>query len=121
MSPFQSIAENIFIGNERAKGKQTLTLDGKTWLLERPLRADLALIRLCLMGERTKKIYRLGDFVKVRCSKVDIPNREIYFDMVEDEYIREEIKASKELAEKISEVKQELKEEDVEETDDNIL
>ena len=76
---------------------------------------------LCLMGERTKKIYRLGDFVKVRCSKVDIPNREIYFDMVEDEYIREEIKASKELAEKISEVKKELKEEDVEETDDNIL
>ena len=76
---------------------------------------------LCLMGERTKKIYRLGDFVKVRCSKVDIPNREIYFDMVEDEYIREEIKASKELAEKISEVKQELKEEEVEETDDNIL
>lgn len=76
---------------------------------------------LCLMGERTKKIYRLGDFVKVRCSKVDIPNREIYFDMVEDEYVREEIKASKELAEKISEVKQELKEEDVEETDDNIL
>lgn len=76
---------------------------------------------LCLMGERTKKIYRLGDFVKVRCSRVDIPNREIYFDMVEDEYIREEIKASKELAEKISEVKQELKEEDVEETDDNIL
>ena len=76
---------------------------------------------LCLMGERSNKIYRLGDFVKVRCSKVDIPNREIYFDMVEDEYIREEIKASKELAEKISEVKQELKEEDVEETDDNIL
>lgn len=76
---------------------------------------------LCLMGERTKKIYRLGDFVKVRCSKVDIPNREIYFDMVEDEYVREEIKASKELAEKISEVKQELKEEDVEETDNNIL
>ena len=76
---------------------------------------------LFLMGERSKKIYRLGDFVKVRCSKVDIPNREIYFDMVEDEYIREEIKASKELAEKISEVKQELKEEDVEETDDNIL
>ena len=76
---------------------------------------------LCLMGERSKKIYRLGDFVKVRCSKVDIPNREIYFDMVEDEYVREEIKASKELAEKISEVKQELKEEDVEETDNNIL
>ena len=27
------------------EGKQTLQLDGKTWLLERPLRADLALIR----------------------------------------------------------------------------
>ena len=26
-------------------GKQTMTLEGKTWLLERPLRADLALIR----------------------------------------------------------------------------
>ena len=76
---------------------------------------------LCLMGERTKKVYRLGDFVKVRCSKVDIPNREIYFDMVEDEYIREEIKASKEFAERISEVKEELKEEEVEETEDNIL
>ncbi|HFZ1708769.1 TPA: acetate CoA-transferase subunit alpha [Citrobacter sedlakii] len=33
------------VGTVVAEGKQTLTLDGKTWLLERPLRADLALIR----------------------------------------------------------------------------
>ena len=76
---------------------------------------------LCLIGERTKKVYRLGDFVKVKCSRVDIPNREVYFDLVEDEYKREEIKASKELSEKISEVKQELKEEEIEETEDDIL
>lgn len=40
---------------------------------------------LLLLGERTKKIYRLGDSAKVRCVKVDIANREIYFDIVEDE------------------------------------
>lgn len=66
---------------------------------------------LCLIGERTKKVYRLGDSVKVKCSKVDIPNREIFFELVEDEYSREEIKATKELIEKLPEVKQELIEE----------
>ena len=66
---------------------------------------------LCLIGERTKKVYRLGDSVKVKCSKIDIPNREIFFDLVEDEYSREEIKATKELIEKLPEVKQELIEE----------
>ena len=35
----------IYAGTVVEEGKQTLTLDGKTWLLERPLRADLALIR----------------------------------------------------------------------------
>lgn len=35
----------IGVGTVVEEGKQTLTLDGKTWLLERPLRADLALIR----------------------------------------------------------------------------
>ena len=34
-----------------------------------------------LIGERTKNIYRLGDTVKVRCSRVDIDNREIFFDI----------------------------------------
>ena len=75
---------------------------------------------LCLIGERTKKVYRLGDSVKVKCSRVDIPNREIFFDILEDEKVKEEIKATKELLEKLPEVKQELKEE-VEEEGNNIL
>ncbi len=33
------------VGTVVEEGKQTLSLDGRTWLLERPLRADLALIR----------------------------------------------------------------------------
>ncbi|EMO7788401.1 MULTISPECIES: acetate CoA-transferase subunit alpha [Citrobacter] len=33
------------VGTVVEDGKQTMTLEGKTWLLERPLRADLALIR----------------------------------------------------------------------------
>ena len=33
------------VGTVAEDGKQTMTLEGKTWLLERPLRADLALIR----------------------------------------------------------------------------
>lgn len=37
---------------------------------------------LCLIGERTKKVYRLGDDVKVKCQKVDIPNREIFFKFI---------------------------------------
>lgn len=48
---------------------------------------------LCLIGERTKKIYRLGDAVKIRCEKVDIPNREIFFKLIsEEEHEEEEIK-----------------------------
>lgn len=63
---------------------------------------------LCLIGERTKKVYRLGDEVKVRCTRVDIDNREIYFDLVEEEY-KEEILPSEELNEKIQEAKIEMK------------
>ncbi|HCU0002948.1 TPA: acetate CoA-transferase subunit alpha [Citrobacter braakii] len=33
------------VGTIVEEGKQTMTLEGKTWLLERPLHADLALIR----------------------------------------------------------------------------
>ncbi|MFL0267654.1 ribonuclease R [Candidatus Clostridium radicumherbarum] len=40
---------------------------------------------LSLIGERTKKIYRLGDEVKVKVSKVDIEFREIYFELVYEE------------------------------------
>ena len=45
---------------------------------------------LMLIGQRTKKIYRLGDTVKVRCSRVDIDNREIFFDILSDESQDEE-------------------------------
>ena len=66
---------------------------------------------LCLIGERTKNVYRLGDSVKVKCSKVDIPNREIFFELVETEEEKEEIKATKEFLEKLPQIKEELKEE----------
>ncbi|MCM0648405.1 ribonuclease R [Clostridium swellfunianum] len=41
--------------------------------------------RLSLIGERTKKIYRLGDEVKIKVTKVDIEFREIYFKLVEEQ------------------------------------
>lgn len=63
---------------------------------------------LCLIGERTKKVYKLGDEVKVRCTRVDIDNREVYFDLIE-ENIKEEIIPSESLSEKIKEVKNEMK------------
>lgn len=40
---------------------------------------------LTLIGERTKKIYRLGDSIKVKVERVDLDNHEIYFDIVEEE------------------------------------
>jgi len=39
---------------------------------------------LSLMGERTKKIYKLGDKLKVECVNVDIVNREIFFRITEE-------------------------------------
>ncbi|MBE6071756.1 MAG: ribonuclease R [Clostridium butyricum] len=41
--------------------------------------------QLALVGERTKKIYRLGDKVKVECEHVDIDNREIFFKITQEE------------------------------------
>lgn len=63
---------------------------------------------LCLIGERTKKVYRLGDEVKVRCSRVDIDNREVYFDLIEEED-KEEIIPSEKTIEKINEAKVNIK------------
>ena len=77
-------------------------------------------VHLCLIGERTKKKYKLGDTVKVSCSRVDIPNREIFFDIIEGEEDKEEIKPSKEIIEKIPEVKESLKK-DIEEDEENQL
>ena len=65
---------------------------------------------LALIGERTKKIYRLGDEVKVKCSRVDIENREIYFDLLEDNENDEDENTLKELQEKIPYVKGKIKE-----------
>ena len=53
------------------------------------------------------------------CSRVDIPNREIFFDIIESENEKQEIKASKELIEKLPEVKEELKK--VEENNEDVL
>ena len=39
---------------------------------------------LRLIGERTKKIYKLGDKVFVECVHVDMPNKEIFFKIIEE-------------------------------------
>ena len=64
---------------------------------------------LALIGERTKNIYRLGDEVKVKCSRVDIANREVYFDLVKDDEEEVEEEVLKEFKEKIPQVKKEVK------------
>ena len=48
------------VGTVVEEGKQTLTLDGKTWLLERPLRADLALIRAHLSARNFNPLIALA-------------------------------------------------------------
>ncbi|ERI89888.1 ribonuclease R [Clostridiales bacterium oral taxon 876 str. F0540] len=40
---------------------------------------------LSLIGEKTKNMYRLGDDVKIKVTKVDIDFREIYFELYTDE------------------------------------
>jgi len=44
---------------------------------------------LTLIGERTKKIYRLGDSIRIRVSKVDIDDREIFFEIVDEDSSRD--------------------------------
>ena len=39
---------------------------------------------LRLVGEKTKKIYKLGDKVLVECVHVDMPNKEIFFKIIEE-------------------------------------
>ena len=60
------------------------------------------------LWERTKNVYRLGDEVKVKCSRVDIDNREIFFDIVGREGNIEDIKPSDETAAIMAEVKREF-------------
>ncbi|MGL5616095.1 MAG: ribonuclease R [Sarcina sp.] len=81
-------------------------------------------VRLSLVGERNKKIYKLGDKVKVLCSRVDLDNKEVHFTIVEDKYSKEEREmAEKKSSEQIEKVKEKLKEEqEIEGTDsDNNL
>ena len=74
--------------------------------------------RLIFIGERNKKIYRLGDKLKVLCSKVDILSREIYFEIVEDKYILEEKERAKKIQEeKLENIKRELNSESLKEDD----
>ena len=40
---------------------------------------------LCLIGERTKNIYRLGDEIRIKVARVDIASKEIYFDIAKGE------------------------------------
>ncbi|MDU5105931.1 ribonuclease R [Clostridium sp.] len=75
---------------------------------------------LCLIGERTKKVYRLGDEVKVRCTRVDIDNREVYFDLIEEE-VKEEIVPSEKTIEKINEAKVNIKSDLLEEDEEEEL
>lgn len=64
---------------------------------------------LQLIGERTKKVYKLGEKVKVLCSRVEMDTREVYFEIVEDKYTIEEKEAETEKRENLlDEVKKEL-------------
>ncbi|MFL0247751.1 ribonuclease R [Candidatus Clostridium stratigraminis] len=58
---------------------------------------------LSLIGEKTKKIYRLGDEVRIKVSKVDIEFREIYFELVDEE---KEVVGKKKSENKIISVKE---------------
>ena len=52
---------------------------------------------LTLVGERTKKMYKLGEEVKIIVSKVDLASHEVYFDIIkEDEDKDTEVKNEKE-------------------------
>lgn len=48
------------VGTEIAEGKTTLTVDGRDYLLEKPLRADFALIRADRVDPRGNLTYRLA-------------------------------------------------------------
>ncbi|MVX66123.1 ribonuclease R [Clostridium chromiireducens] len=62
---------------------------------------------LSLIGERTKKLYKLGDKVKVECVHVDITNREVFFKITQEPK-REESETSFVPEENTQEVKKEL-------------
>ncbi len=48
---------------------------------------------LTLVGERTKKMYKLGEAVKIIVSKVDLASHEVYFDIIKNDEDKEEVEA----------------------------
>lgn len=46
---------------------------------------------LCLVGEKNKNVYRLGDEVKIKVDRVDLGSYEIYFDLIKDKEEDEEL------------------------------
>lgn len=80
-------------------------------------------VHLCLIGERTKHKYRLGDVVKVRVAEVDMSSYDIYFDLVKDEEPDEEENLPKIPIVKLSEeeIIQSLKEEKIEEEIEDMI
>ncbi|GAA0076703.1 ribonuclease R [Clostridium sp. CTA-5] len=58
---------------------------------------------LTLIGEKTKNTYKLGDELKVKCVKVDIPNREVYFNIISRKNHEEENQEESKENDKINE------------------
>jgi len=46
------------LGTEIAAGKQVINVDGRDYLLEKPLRADVALVKACLADKAGNLVYR---------------------------------------------------------------
>ncbi len=71
---------------------------------------------LTLIGERTKKMYKLGEEVKILVSKVDLTSHEIYFEIIEDEEEKEDNEEKKEEY-SVSELDELIKEDQTKEED----
>lgn len=70
---------------------------------------------LCLIGERTKKKYKLGDVVKIKVDKVDIDAHEIFFELLGQELENNDEDLSRD-NEELNNYNNELEQEGVEET-----
>jgi len=77
---------------------------------------------LTLVGERTKKMYKLGEEVKIIVSKVDLASHEVYFDIIkEDEDKDTEVKNEKEEIYTTKGLNELIKEEEATEEDDYVV
>ena len=71
---------------------------------------------LTLIGERTKKMYKLGEEVKITVSKVDLTSHEIYFEIIEDQE-EEEVNEEKVVDYSVSDLDELIKEDQTKEKD----